>query len=290
MKDVPNPSWSLPPLPRQLDEVCDRFEAAWQAALAGAPWPRLEGFLTGSGVEGHTLLLELVALDVGYRRQLEEIPTLEEYRKRFTAVPPEWLARQFAAEPATVGLEPTGVARPPASATVPQWIGRYRVERRPGRRRLRPRLPGPRRASCSGSSPSRCRTAGCVARPEDAEAYLTEARTVANLDHPNIVPVYDVGSTEDFPCFVVSKYIDGSDPGQQAQASVRLSVPEAVELVATVAEACTTPTSKGWSIGTSSRATSCSTAAASRSWPISAWPCASRTSARGRATPGRPPT
>ena len=50
-----------------------------------------------------------------------------------------------------------------------------------------------------------------VARPEDAEAYLTEARTVANLDHPNIVPVYDVGSTEDFPCFVVSKYIDGTD-------------------------------------------------------------------------------
>ena len=28
-----------------------------------------------------------------------------------------------------------------------------------------------------------------VDRPEDAEAYLTEARTVANLDHPNIVPV-----------------------------------------------------------------------------------------------------
>jgi hypothetical protein len=29
-----------------------------------------------------------------------------------------------------------------------------------------------------------------VSSPEDAEAYLTEARTVAKLDHPNIVPVY----------------------------------------------------------------------------------------------------
>src|ERR1700740_2770162 len=47
--------------------------------------------------------------------------------------------------------------------------------------------------------------------PEEPQAYLTEARTVANLDPPNIVPVYDVGSTEDFPCFVVSKYIDGTD-------------------------------------------------------------------------------
>jgi serine/threonine protein kinase len=50
-----------------------------------------------------------------------------------------------------------------------------------------------------------------VDRPEAAEAYLTEARTVANLDHPHIVPVYDVGSTEDCPCYLVSKYIDGTD-------------------------------------------------------------------------------
>src|SRR5438045_1537110 len=50
-----------------------------------------------------------------------------------------------------------------------------------------------------------------IAAPEDADAYLTEARTVANLDHPHIVPVFDVGSTEQFPCFVVSKYIDGTD-------------------------------------------------------------------------------
>jgi serine/threonine protein kinase len=75
-----------------------------------------------------------------------------------------------------------------------------------------------------------------VARPEDAEAYLTEARTVANLDHPNIVPVHDVGSTAEFPCFVVSKYIDGTDLNTRIKAS-RLSVAECADLVATVAEA-----------------------------------------------------
>jgi serine/threonine protein kinase len=50
-----------------------------------------------------------------------------------------------------------------------------------------------------------------ISKPEDAEAYLAEARTVANLDHPGIVPVHDVGSTEDCPCYVVSKYIEGTD-------------------------------------------------------------------------------
>lgn len=75
-----------------------------------------------------------------------------------------------------------------------------------------------------------------VDRPEAAEAYLTEARTVANLDHPNIVPVHDVGSTDDFPCYVVSKFIDGTDLATRLKQS-RLSIHEAVELVATVAEA-----------------------------------------------------
>ncbi len=75
-----------------------------------------------------------------------------------------------------------------------------------------------------------------VARPGDAEAYLAEARTVANLDHPHIVPVFDVGSSEDCPCFVVSKYIDGTDLAARLKQS-RLTLHEAVELVATVAEA-----------------------------------------------------
>lgn len=75
-----------------------------------------------------------------------------------------------------------------------------------------------------------------VNHPEDADAYLIEARTVANLDHPNIVPVHDVGRTEQFPCFVVSKYIDGTDLATRLKQS-RLSLHEAVGLVATVAEA-----------------------------------------------------
>ncbi len=43
------------------------------------------------------------------------------------------------------------------------------------------------------------------------QSYLDEARIVARLSHPNIVPVYDVGRTDDGRFFVVSKYMEGGD-------------------------------------------------------------------------------
>ncbi len=46
---------------------------------------------------------------------------------------------------------------------------------------------------------------------EDPEAFLLEAKILANLDHPHIVPVHDVGRTEDGIWFVVSKLVEGSD-------------------------------------------------------------------------------
>ena len=110
-----------------------------------------------------------------------------------------------------------------------------------------------------------------VSRPEDAEAYLTEARNVANLDHPNIVPVFDVGSTEDCPCFVVSKFIEGSTWRRRSR-TTGLRSAKRRNWWRRWPRRCTTPTARDWCIGTSSRATSCSTRAASRSWSISGWP------------------
>lgn len=75
-----------------------------------------------------------------------------------------------------------------------------------------------------------------VARPEDAELYLAEARTVAGLDHAHIVPVFDVSSTAECPFFIVSKYIEGSDLARKIEHSP-FSSKGAAELVATVAEA-----------------------------------------------------
>lgn len=122
-----------------------------------------------------------------------------------------------------------------ASAQHPQRIGRYRIDRVLGQggfgivylakdeqldRPVAVKVPH----------------ATLISKPSDAELYLIEARTVANLDHPSIVSVHDVGSTEEWPCYVVSKYIDGTDLSLKLKHQ-RLKYRDAAELVATVADA-----------------------------------------------------
>src|ERR1022692_3755926 len=122
-----------------------------------------------------------------------------------------------------------------APAKQPQQIGRYRVEKTLGQGGfglVYLAHDGQLQRLVAIKVPHRHR----VSTAADAEAYLTEARTVANLDHPNIVPVFDVGSTEDCPCFIVSKFIAGSTLAQRIK-DARPTYDETAELVATIAEA-----------------------------------------------------
>ena len=73
-----------------------------------------------------------------------------------------------------------------------------------------------------------------VSDGDSVEAFLKEAKILASLDHPNIVPVYDVGRSEEGQIFVVSKFIEGSDLRDLIERA-RPSIREAAELVATVA-------------------------------------------------------
>lgn len=47
-----------------------------------------------------------------------------------------------------------------------------------------------------------------ISSDQDLEAYLNEAKILARLEHPNIVPVYDAGRTDDGFCYVVSKFLE----------------------------------------------------------------------------------
>ena len=68
-----------------------------------------------------------------------------------------------------------------------------------------------------------------------AEEFVTEARAVARLDHPNIVPVYDCGITEDGRCYVVSKYVRGKELRNEIRKGV--SHQEASSMIAMLARA-----------------------------------------------------
>lgn len=75
-----------------------------------------------------------------------------------------------------------------------------------------------------------------AADPETLETYRAEARIVAALDHPAIVPVYDIGRTPEGYTYVVSKLIRGESLSARiARAAVTWD--EAVRITITVADA-----------------------------------------------------
>ena len=131
----------------------------------------------------------------------------------------------------TAGLQPPTLGSGGAPNGDPSKIGRYRIIHRLGQggfgrvylahdddldRPVAIKVPNPER----------------ITHPEDVEAFLIEARILARLDHPHIVPVFDVGRTEDGLCFVVSKLVEGSDLAVR-MGQARPSFRDSAELVAT---------------------------------------------------------
>ena len=72
--------------------------------------------------------------------------------------------------------------------------------------------------------------------PANLAAFLAEARTLARLDHPGVVPVYDAGRTAGGCCYVVSKWIRGSDLEARIKRAP-LDLREAVRIAIAVADA-----------------------------------------------------
>lgn len=64
--------------------------------------------------------------------------------------------------------------------------------------------------NCAARWPLRCPGETVSPRPTTPD-YLREARLVAGVDHPGIVPVHDLGRTDEGRCYVVSKYVAGDN-------------------------------------------------------------------------------
>jgi serine/threonine protein kinase len=77
--------------------------------------------------------------------------------------------------------------------------------------------------------------AGPHARPEQLARFRTEAEAVAQLRHPNVVQIYEVGDCAGQPYFSM-EYLDGGTLAQKLSTSL-LPARQAAQLIATLADA-----------------------------------------------------
>jgi WD40 repeat protein/predicted Ser/Thr protein kinase len=228
----------------RIDRACTLFERAWR----GGPRPDLHDYLAGTGDERTALFYELLKVELECRLRRGEQPAAEEYCQRFpeeqgpVAAAFEDIRREYAPRSAaSAGLRSSLADAGVPPAPLPDSLRRYRVERVLGQgafgtvylvedRELH-RLVALKVALHVRQAPG------------DGDAFLAEARALASLDHPAIVPVYDVGRA-DGRSYIVTKLIDGSSLAER----LRQALPplrQAAEWLAAVAQGLQAAHDKG---------------------------------------------
>jgi tetratricopeptide (TPR) repeat protein len=235
--------FSSPSAAQRIDGLADRFEAA----LKAGGQPSIEQFLAEvPEADRVDLLPELIVIDVTYRRQRGEGPRPQDYRQRFPSLELAVLGNLIAgagAAPASSagnhGPEAPETQVPERGGhellTPPFGLGRYRVTATLGSGSFGTvyrAFDDEHQRPVAIKVPHR----HLLASPENVAAYLAEARVLASLDHVGILPVYDVGRTEEGLCYLVSKYAESSDLARRI-ARGRPPFEESAALVAAVAEA-----------------------------------------------------
>jgi serine/threonine protein kinase len=83
-----------------------------------------------------------------------------------------------------------------------------------------------------------------AAEPVVRERLRREARTVASLDHPNVVPLYEAGE-ENGTVFIATRWVDGTELGELIRAEGPLEPRRAARIAAQIASALEVAHEKG---------------------------------------------
>jgi WD40 repeat protein/serine/threonine protein kinase len=197
---------------QRVNEVCDRFEAVWKSGQV----PRIEDFL-GEPLPTEVLLRELVLVEVYHRRRSGEVPETDDYRPRFPELDVHWLAEVVGG--ARSDSRPTAAGAETFQSHVCRRCGDYEL--------LEELACGgmgtvyqARQLSLNRLVAVKMIRTGAGASSAEVQRFLAEAEAVASLDHPHIVPIYEVGQwrgadgTASVPFFSMKLILGGSLAGQ----------------------------------------------------------------------------
>ncbi|MBL8812242.1 MAG: protein kinase [Planctomycetaceae bacterium] len=206
-----------------IDRLCNRFEQSWRS---GVPM-RVETVLKELDTKHRRAgLAELLPLEIEYRQKSGQSVTIEELQRRFPTVQKEWLQSQLAggSEPTTFSATPE-----PASATLPELLGDYRILSRLG---------GGGMGAVYRAVHERMgrEVALKVLKPEIQnneslrQRFDREVRAAARLSHPNVVTALDARS-HDGVHFLVTELVEGSDLDHHVRQHGPLSVIQAMDVL-----------------------------------------------------------
>jgi YVTN family beta-propeller protein len=69
------------------------------------------------------------------------------------------------------------------------------------------------------------------------QRFQRESQIAASIDHPNVIPVYEAGESDDGSLFLAMRYVDGTDLGALVGREGRLATDRATRIVAQIAAA-----------------------------------------------------
>ncbi len=247
-------------LARRGEEICRRFEADWREGRQ----PRIESYLSDVAEAGRAALrAELEALEHELRQ-----PTRD--RLSPVAISPSTLAEAVTIAPGpspttpmlgeapssvheeatlpSTNLPPLPHEQPtlavisqdpssPSSASSPTYVryfGDYEILREIARGGMGVVFQA-RQVSLNRVVALKMILAGQLANDSDVKRFYTEAEAAANLDHPGIVPIFEVGEYEGQHYFSMS-FVEGQSLAQKL-ADGPLAPREAAELIRRVSEA-----------------------------------------------------
>jgi hypothetical protein len=224
---------NLPPsLLERVDVICDRFEHAWLQR------PRIEDYLAEvEGNEQEVLLRELLKVELEYRVKAGEPISLEQYQQRFPLHAELVAALVKECAPASGTPLPVGDSVLDALATTIPFVPRVSLrdpEEQPG---TTPPLSqeAPQKQDVSnryrigdeigqggmgkvflGHDTDLCRDIAVKVllethrdRTELCQRFVEEAQIGGQLQHPGIVPVYELGQFSDKRPYFTMKLIKG---------------------------------------------------------------------------------